>query len=523
MSRLLAAGQIGGDVGEGLALILNPWVVLAIFAGTLVGVILGAIPGIMGPMAMAAALPIAVYFDPIVAILCLSGIYTGSVAGSSISSILLNMPGQPGSEATAIDGFILNQKGQAATALGMQLFSSVLGTLAGYVLMLAMLPLATSLTRQLGPADRVSIAFMALVMVAALRGSSFIRGMSAGLFGLMLGTMQPTATGDSRAAFLNVDILWDGLPVVPVILGLLAFSELVGFLHQSHVTSDRQVKAPSIRAILATFGQWVRHLWAAIAGAIMGYMVGLLPAAGATVGSMFAYGQAKSWSRNKKEYGEGSTEGVAVAEAANNGSEGGAMLTMLSLGIPGSGSSAILMSAFLMFGLVPGPIWLSQSMDFAYAVVFGNFVGAFLLLLILAPCMRFLTGALRASIAVMAPTLAVVSTAGVFSLRSSLVDVVVLWVFAYAGWLMKKFGFAPMAAVLGFILGPIIDPEMYRITRLYDGEYLSLIERPVVAVSVLISLGVVANEVRVWRTGKSTRLTRDALQFGKESEESGHR
>lgn len=483
-------------IKESLHMIMYWEAFLALLVGTIVGVFFGAVPGINAPVAMAASLPFTYYLRPMTAILFLSALYTGGIFGGSISAILLNMPGCPGSVATAFDGFQLTRQGKHDAALGAALYSSSMGTFFSYIMMFFCITPIALLVRHLGPADRLFVGICAITIVAALRGKNLLRGLTAGIFGLMLGTLGPTETGIIRAQFLRVHILYDGLPLVPTIIGLIAFSELIGFLRVSYVV-DGAVESirPKVLTILSMFTLWVKKWPISLLGTVIGFIIGVVPAAGSTVGSLFAYMQLKSWSRHPEKYGQGALEGVIVSESANNASEGGAMLTMLTLGIPGSGASAILMSAFMMYGLIPGPVWIGRNLDFAYAVIIANLFLALGLILLGAILSVQLSSILFVPIAFLAPAIAVIGSAGTFSLRYSVIDIGILWFFAYLGYILKKYDFPPIAVLLGIILGPILDAEGYRVSRIFAGDMAAVFSRPVVLVSVFISILLITTQI----------------------------
>lgn len=478
------------NLAEAIDLLTNWQVFAAIIIGLVTGLLLGAIPGITGGVAMAVSLTICYYLDPIVAIMFLSATYTGGITGGSISAILLNMPGSPGSVATAIDGFQMTRQGRHNYALGLALFSSVAGTFLSYLLMgLALIPV-TGWVSNMGPADRIAVAVTALLVLAALRGKHLLRSLIACAFGLLLSTLGTSQNGVLRSEFLDMPMLFDGLPLVPTIIGLLAFSELLNFIGKPFVvdqSGQSELAKPSVREIYASFGDWAKRWKTALFGGLIGFIVGVIPAAGSSIASLFAYGQAKSLSKHPEQFGEGAPDGVVVAESANNGSEGGAMLTTLALGIPGSGASAILLSGFLIFGLVPGPVWIANNIPFAYSVVIGNLLQAVLLAVIGAMMVARIASIIYVPVKYLAPALVIVSSAGMFALRGSVFDICIAWLFAYVGYIFKKYDYPPIGVLLGLMLGPTIESEIYRIGIIYSDDYASLFTRPVVVVSIVVA------------------------------------
>lgn len=469
---------------------------LAIVGGLLIGIAVGAIPGIGTPMGMAAVLPFVFHMDPLVAVLLLTAIYTGGVAGGSIASILLNIPGDPSSIATCWDGFPMTKSGRHNEALGLSLYSHAAGVTVSYVLLFLLLAPAGQITKYLGPADRVAIAFAVLSIVAGLRGRTLIRGVVAALFGLVIGTLNPTQTGIMRSSFLGIPSFYDGLPLVTVVLGLVCLNELVAFVEEGRFFVPKTNAArPSFVRILFTFPLWLRHKTLTIASSLLGTAVGIAPGAGASVAGLLAYGQAKAWSRNREAFGKGAPEGIVATDTSASASEGGAMLPLLALGIPGSGAGAVLMTGLFIFGFQLGPVWLSQNMHFAYAFVFGHTLTSLLLIVTLAASMVALGQVIYAPFRYVAPILAVISTVGVYALSLSLSEIALLWVLAYLGFLMMKNGYPPVAALLGFILAPTIDSETYRALEIYSGRYFELFSRPVVVASIGVSAALILREI----------------------------
>lgn len=474
----------------------------AILVGVIIGVACGSIPGGPASIVMATSLPILIYFDPLTGITFLTAVYTGSISAGAMAAILYNMPGTPGSVATGFDGFPMNQQGKSNLALGIQLYSSVFGAVFSYVLFIVALEPATHIAAYLGPAARLAIGILALLIVASLAGKSLFRGLIAALLGLTLGALGPTSGGISRSEFLHVPILYDGLPLVPTIIGLIAFSELLGFLGKEFVVDTRNRQRPSFGQIVGALPAWVRHRRHALGGGVIGFLVGVVPAAGSTIASTFAWTQARSFSRKPDRFGRGAPEGVVVAESANNASEGGAMLTTVTLGIPGSGDSAIVLSGLLVFGLVPGPAWLDQNLDFVYRIGVVNVVTAIVMIPILALFMRYASLLVLVPVRVFAPFLAVLSSLGVYASRNAIEDVFILWIFAFVGWLMKRHGYPPMALLLGVILGPGMDSEAFRVPDLY-GSVGAILSQPVVLVCLVLGVALITNEVRIRRRSRT--------------------
>lgn len=481
---------------HGLQTVVSLQNLLFLVLGFIVGMILGAIPGITGSVGMAALLPVCFYMEPISAIVFLCGIYTGSVTGGSVSAVLMNMPGTPAAIATAMDGFVMTQKGMPQKALGLSLMSSVTGQLISYVLLMLLIVPAASLVSKLGPAERCAITVCAVLIVATLKGNNPLRNLAAGLLGLAIGTLGTSDTGVFRGAFLGNKMLSSGIPQVPSVIGLLAFSELIVFLGEGTITKQLTMPSVSTGGIIREIRTVLHHWKVCLMSNVIGFIIGVIPAAGASVASVFCYGQAKSWSKHPEDFGNGSEEGIVASESANNASVGGAMLTMLALGIPGSGAAAILMSAFMMFGLIPGPVWIVKNVDFVYAIGWANIFLVIIMVFLGAWLMSKLAYVIKAPVKYLAPALLLISSIGIYSLRNSIFDVFLTWGFAYLGFILKKHDFSPMAVMLGIMMAPSIESELYRISRIYAGNYLEPLTRPVVVIAILASVFLIFSAFR---------------------------
>lgn len=473
------------------------WQVLAVLlGGLLIGWVFGAIPGLNNAIAMSVLLPLTFYLPPIVAILFLTAIYTGGICGGGISAILIGVPGQASNVATVADGFAMTRAGRHPLALGLSIYSSAAGVTISYLLLLALLFPATQVVRNFGPADRISIAFAALVVVASVLTSDLLRGFAAVAFGLMLGTLGPTEGGTLRSSFLGIPDLYDGLPLLPVVTGLVGFSELLANLRQEFIVqSPEGRRGVGALEILGAWREWLSHWPVVIYSSLVGFVIGFVPAAGAAIAALAAYGQVKMASRRPDAFGKGEPRGVTASESASHASEGGAMLSMLALGIPGSASAAILMGAFTIFGLQPGPVWITNNLPFASAVVLGNVAIALLYIplgaLFVVRLARIVTVPLR----YLSPTLIVIGSAGVYAVRTSVVDVALLWGFAYLGLMLTRLGYPTIGVLLGVILAPSIDSEMQRVIALYGHDIFGTLSRPVVFMSIAISVVAVAAQL----------------------------
>ncbi|MBT7644565.1 MAG: tripartite tricarboxylate transporter permease, partial [Rhodospirillales bacterium] len=331
---------------NGLSLIfLDPFNIMLIFIGVLVGVVIGALPGLSSPMAVALLLPFTIGLEPIPAIAMLASLYCAGTFGGSITAILINAPGAPPAVATAFDGYPMAKRGEAGRALGMAAVSSVCGGVFSLVIFLLATPLLAKIANQFQPADYFALAVFALSMLASISGKSSTRNLISGLAGVLIGTIGiHLTTGVERFTFGVAD-LTDGVHFVPVLIGLFAMGELLTQSTAANVVLERitsvVVRLPS-RADLKKVRMTI------LRSCGIGTFIGILPAEGSTIAAIMGYNEAKRFSKNKEEFGKGAIEGIAGPEAANNAAAGGAMVPTLALGIPGSGTTAIILAALIM-------------------------------------------------------------------------------------------------------------------------------------------------------------------------------
>ncbi len=336
----------------GLLLLADPFNFFLIFCGVVVGVTVGALPGLSSPMAVALLLPFTIGLDPVPAIAMLASLYCAGTFGGSITAILINAPGAPPAVATAFDGYPMAQRGEAGRALGLAAVSSVIGGVFSLVIFLLATPMLAKIALSFNPPEYFALAVFALSMLASISGKSSVRNLIAGTAGVLISTIGiHLTTGVERFTFGSPEMS-DGIHFVAVLIGLFAMGEL---LNQSQTLKVTLERIESIVVKLPSRADFKRVKWTILRSCGLGTFIGILPAEGSTVAAIMGYNEAKRWSKHKEEFGKGSPEGIAGPEAANNAAAGGAMVPTLALGIPGSGTTAIILAALVMHGFRPGP------------------------------------------------------------------------------------------------------------------------------------------------------------------------
>jgi len=485
------------EIFSGLLSIFSIGPITGILIGILTGLLFGAIPGIAGIMAIAIILPMTFYLSPIVGIPMLLGVYKAGTFGGSIPAILIRTPGAPPAVCTTFDGYPLAKQGKGGKALHMALIASVLGdTFSDLVLIFVAAPLSV-LALKAGPAERCALLFFALTIVGSVSGPSLIKGLISCAIGLWLATIGISGvTGSTRFTF-NISFLIGGISYIPMIIGLLALSEViiqVGlagtgreiYLKKSNKRDDNRVTWPEFKANIKT-------IWKS---SLIGTSIGALPGLGSTIAAFMAYAEAQRSSKNPEKFGKGTLEGIAAPEAANNAVCGATMIPLLTLGIPGDDVTAILMGAFMIQGITPGP-----SIFFEHTrVIFGIYAGLLL-------CNLFIYTIAKNGFPIWirlanSPKYIVFSIVtilcfvGSYAINQSLFDVSTLVIFGLLGYFMKKMEYSPAALIIGFILGPIFERTLDQSLTLSDGSLMIFITRPVSAIFLLLAVIAIGSLVK---------------------------
>jgi putative tricarboxylic transport membrane protein len=459
-----------------------------IIAGLIIGIFLGALPGVSGVLAISLLLGPSYYLPALKAIIFLTAIYTGSVYGGGISAVLMNIPGTPAAICTGFDGYPMTQQGRHNEALGLGIMSSAVGLFGSYIIVLFLfLPLGRVVLK-FGPAEMLLVVIFALTSVGMVR-SQILPNVLVGLFGILLGTVGSSPYGNTRG-ILGQSALMEGLPLIPALLGMLAVSELLVMIEKPFVIPEglrpKQNLGQIVKGMVLTF----RYPKTLFRSSLVGLIVGLMPAAGSTIASIVSYGLAKRAARNPDDFGKGEPRGVIAAETANNASEGGAVATMMLLGIPGSVTTALLIAAFMIHGMSPGPFLVRENLDFAYAVILSQFPIAVILVLVAALFVNYFGRVIYLPTRILVPAILVFAVVGSLANRGLVIDIFVMLLFALLGFVLKKLDYPVMGFVLGFILGKLVDSELLKAILLFEEEVGGLFQRP--AFLILLAVNVLS-------------------------------
>ncbi|WP_417240923.1 tripartite tricarboxylate transporter permease [Celeribacter halophilus] len=491
-----------------LQFLADPSNLFIIAAGTLVGLVVGALPGLGSVILIALMLPFVVRMDPTTGIALCAIVYCATTYGGSITAILINTPGTPAAAMTTFDGYPMAQKGEAGRALGIATFSSAFGGIIGILVMIVATPLLAKIAYHFGPAEFFALAVFGMSMLASISGNSMVKNFIGGAFGLLLATVgTDLTTGVERFTFGQPD-LYEGIAVVQVMIGIFAGGELLRQATQTKVKRELVAEGVTKLPSRADF----RAIWKTILRSTgIGTFIGILPAEGGKVAAMIAYNEEMRWSKNKDEFGKGSIQGLAAPEAANNAATGGTMVPTLALGIPGGGSTAIILTAMLILGLRPGPALFAEQPDLL-AGIFGAMLGANLCFLVYGMIgAKFFSRITLIPTTILWPCVISLAALGAFSLQQSMFDVGVMVFFAILGFYLNRHGFAPAPIVMGLILGELIETSLKQAYLIYDGNLMVILQQPIAVVFLALSVvgicgPLIAKALGAWRESQAELL-----------------
>ena len=467
------------DLLLGFSIALTPTNLLFAFFGVLLGTVIGALPGIGPSAGVAVLLPVTFGMQPVTAMIMLAGIYYGAMYGGTITSVLINTPGESSSVMTTLDGFQMALKGRAGAALGMAAIGSFFAGTASVVLLMIAAPPLADLAVTFGPPEYFALMVLGLTTLASLTGGSMLKGMLMAIAGLLLGTVGiDLLLGAPRYTFGNVNLL-DGVDFLPVAVGLFAVGELLYNLY--HPVRVEPIKA-KLSGLLPTRQDWKDSWGSIVRGTLIGFFVGMLPGAGATISSFLAYAAEKRVSKRPEQFGTGVIEGVAAPESANNAASTGALVPLMALGIPGSGTTAVMLGALTMYGMQPGPLLVSTHPDVFWGLVASMYIGNVMLLVLNLPLAPAFASVLRVPYSVLIPIIIGISLFGVYSVDNSLFHVGITVLFGGLGFAMRLYGYPPAPLVLALVLGPMLEKALRQSLQMSLGSAEIFVSRPVSAI-----------------------------------------
>ena len=457
----------------------------AISGGMLIGVADGAIPGMTGTMAVALALPFTYHMDPVTGMLLLIGIYKGSIYGGSISAILIKTPGTPAAACTVLDGYPMTQKGQAKKALQISLYASCIADFISNLSLIFLAGIFASLALRFGPPEFFALICFSLTVIAGVSGDSLLKGVIAGGIGLLLATIGlDLVYGTDRFTFGSVNLM-AGLGFIPVLIGVFALPEIfINIGSKSKQSKD----LPNFRDENLTFSEFKRCFKSIIRGGLMGVVIGAIPGIGGAPNAFMSYAEAKRTSKYAHNFGKGEIEGVAAAEAGNNGCCGSAMIPLLALGVPGDVVTAILLGGLMIHGLTPGPVLFQKHISIVYALFMGIALSSVLMLIAGKLCIKGFSKIAYIKKSILFPIVLILCFYGSYAVNNSMFDILIMISMGIIGYFMLFFDLPGAPFLIAFILGPMFEDNLRRSLLLSKGTFAIFFRSPVCLIFIGLTI-----------------------------------
>ena len=450
--------------------------VAVVFIGVLIGTIIGSIPGMTTPMGVALALPFTFTMPPVTGILLLLGIYKGGLYGGSITAILIKAPGTPAASCTILDGYPLTQKGEARRALDIALYASCFADFVSNISLILLAGILASFALKFGPPEFFTLIVFALTIIAGVSGDNLVKGVASAALGLMFATIGlDTVFGTNRFIFDNWNLM-GGLSFIPVLIGLFALPEIIHFFTQK---VSEQARAAVMSGIGASFADFKRCFRSILRGSLIGVVLGAIPGIGGAPSAFLSYSEARRRSKNPEKFGKGELEGVAAAEAGNNGVAGATMIPLLALGVPGDVITAVILGAFMIHGLRPGPVMFTENITMIYALFIGIMLSSAFLFIVGKFSIRAISRISEVPNRILYPVVLVFCLFGCFAINNSAFDVLVMLLVGILGYIMMLTRFPAPPFLIGFILGPLLEDNFRQSMILSEGGLSILVRSPI--------------------------------------------
>jgi len=486
--------DVFNDLGQGILALLTIQNILLLGAGVMMGMIVGVMPG-LGPSAgLAILLPLTFTLDPTGAVVMLAAVYYGAMYGGTITSVLINPPGESATVASTFDGYPMAKQGRAGPALVMAAVASFVAGTIGALLISVAAPLTASVASSFGPPELFLIVILGLLTLIVIVGKNRLLGALSALIGFALATVGIDVGGGAQRYTFGSTELINGIDFIPVAIGLFGVGEVLHTLWRGGHLEKIGYFSISVRG---------RGFWPTkedrresrgpiLRGSFLGFAVGTAPGAGATVASLMSYNLEKSIDKKPERFGKGAMAGLAGPEAANNAASAGAMVPLLTLGIPGSASTAVLIGGFLMWGLQPGPLLMEQNPEFAWGLIASMYLGNVMLLVINIFFIPVFASIARVPFRVLAPIILLICVVGTFTVNGSIIEVAIMLVCGVLGFFMRRYGMSPAALVIALVLGPLGEETLRQTMLISDGSFGIFLDRGTSVVLLVTMLLIVA-------------------------------
>lgn len=470
---------------------LSPENLLLIGAGVVIGLIFGAIPGLSTTMAVALFLPITFAMKMNPSISLLMGLYIGGFSGGLISAILLNIPGTAASLMTCLDGHPMAQRGEAGKALGLGIFSSFLGGAISIVALILIAPVLAAIALEFGSFEYFSLTFFALSIIVTMSSKDIVKGTISGLLGILVAMIGPAPVDTYPRFTMGISALESGIDSTVVLIGIFAIAEIFVLADQKKrdETCSVAVQDYQIKGFGFTFREYWKEKWNVLRSSVIGILIGILPGIGGTLASIISYNTAKKMSKTPEEFGNGAVAGLVASETANNAAIGGAMIPLLALGIPGDAVTGLLLGAFTMKGVQPGPLMFTNDIKTIYFIFVAMIIANLVMLVANYFSIPAFVRLLKIPRRILFPVVGFLCVLGVYGLNSSTTDLVLMLVFGIVGFFMKKWGLKAQPFIIGILVGFMAEQNFRRAIMYSDGSFLPFVTSPISLAFLLAAFG----------------------------------
>ena len=469
----------------GIVTALEPANLFYCFVGVLIGTLIGVLPGIGTSGTVAILLPVTFNISSVSAIIMLAGIYYGAMYGGSTTSILVNIPGEAASVVTCIDGYAMARKGRAGPALGIAAFGSFIAGYFGIIMLAILAPTLSRLAFDFGPPEFLGLMVLGLTLSTYLGSGAMVKSLMMVALGLIWGFVgQDPITGTPRLTY-GVPELLDGLDMVPLVMGIFGISEVMFNIEQE---GKREVYETKLKGLLPNREDWRRSIVPIGRGSLLGFFIGIIPGGTGVIASFVSYAVEKKFSKHPERFGTGAIEGVAGPESANNAATMGAMVPLLTLGIPSNVVMALFLAALMIHGTPPGPMLIVNHPELFWGVIISMFVGNLFLLVLNLPLIGIWVKILKVPYAILFPLIILFCLIGAFSVSSTTFGMLIMVIFGVVGYLMKKYGYEAGPLILAFILGPMLETALRQSLIISRGSFSIFVSRPIALASLLVAL-----------------------------------
>jgi putative tricarboxylic transport membrane protein len=472
----------------GFSASLTPINLLYCLIGVTLGTIVGVLPGLGPVSSIALLLPLTYKTDLLSGVIMLSGIYYGVQYGGTITSVLMNIPGEASTVVTCIDGYQMAKKGRAGAALGIAAFGSFIAGTFGIIVLMFLAPPLAKLALIMGPPEYMALMIAGLSLVIFLSSKSMLKSVMMGIVGLILGTIGMDPISGQIRFGMGVKNLMDGVDLAPMAMGMFGMAEVFNLIESKEESVGFLNVKTKLREILPNRQDWKDSLFPITRGTIFGFLIGILPGGGAVMASFISYAMEKRVSKHPEKFGTGAIEGVAGPESSNNSAAIGAFVPLLTLGIPSNVVMALLIGAFMIHGVNPGPLLVRDNPGLFWGIITSMYIGNVLLLILNVPFIGLFVRILKVPSDIMAPLITVICFVGAYSINNDISGIVIVIIFGVGGYLMRKFRYDGAPLILAFVLGPLMENALRQSMMLFRGDFSGVLQKPIALLFFALAL-----------------------------------